>query len=84
MALTNPTPEEAMALFKEIEQKFPSATLGEDKWEILAVQIPSVHASESILILPDLCDSGWWTSSFLGRIIQISHLETTVQHTRST
>lgn len=36
MAVTNPTPEEALALFKEIEQKFPSS-LREDKWEILAV-----------------------------------------------
>lgn len=35
MAVTNPTPEETLALFKEIEQKFPS-DLGEDKWEILA------------------------------------------------
>ena len=37
MALTNPTPEDALKLFKDIEQKFPSANLGEDKWEILAV-----------------------------------------------
>ncbi|EME84349.1 uncharacterized protein MYCFIDRAFT_202985 [Pseudocercospora fijiensis CIRAD86] len=34
---TKPTPEETLALFKEIEQKFPSQTLGEDKWYILLI-----------------------------------------------
>jgi hypothetical protein len=43
MALTNPTATEALALFQEIEQKFPSATLGDDKWYILAVCSPLEH-----------------------------------------
>lgn len=48
MAVTNPTPEETLALFKEIEQKFPS-NLGADKWEILAVSmfyppVPKAHS----------------------------------------
>ena len=37
MALTEPTAEDALKLFQDIEQLFPSATLGEDKWQILAV-----------------------------------------------
>jgi hypothetical protein len=40
MALTNPTSEDALKLFKEVELQFPSATLGDDKWEILAVLHP--------------------------------------------
>jgi hypothetical protein len=43
MALTNPTSEDALKLFKEVELQFPSATLGDDKWEILAVLIRSVR-----------------------------------------
>ncbi|CAG8976529.1 hypothetical protein HYALB_00011006 [Hymenoscyphus albidus] len=31
------TPEEAIALFKEIEAKFPSKTLGDDKWYLVAL-----------------------------------------------
>lgn len=37
MASTNPYPEAATKLFKEIEADFPSATLGEERWYILAV-----------------------------------------------
>jgi hypothetical protein len=33
----DPTEEEALALFKAIEEKFPSSTLGDDKWYVLAV-----------------------------------------------
>lgn len=36
MALTNPTKAEALDLFKDIEQHFPSA-LGSEKWYILTV-----------------------------------------------
>ena len=32
-----PTAEEATALFQSLEQKFPSKTLGEDRWYIVAV-----------------------------------------------
>ena len=32
MAQTDPTPEDALNLFKDIERTFPSATLGDDKW----------------------------------------------------
>ncbi|KXT17641.1 hypothetical protein AC579_10156 [Pseudocercospora musae] len=34
---TTPTQEETLSLFKEIEQHFPSPTLGEDKWYILLI-----------------------------------------------
>jgi hypothetical protein len=37
MAQTNPSPEDALNLFKDIEKTFPSATLGDDKWQILTV-----------------------------------------------
>jgi hypothetical protein len=33
----DPTEEEALALFKAVEEKFPSKSLGDDKWYILAV-----------------------------------------------
>jgi hypothetical protein len=32
-----PTSEDAIALFKEIEQIFPHKTLGDDKWYLVAV-----------------------------------------------
>jgi len=41
MALTNPSPEEALQLFKDIERHFPSKTLGEERWQILAVLFPT-------------------------------------------
>ena len=37
MALTNPTEADALNLFQELEEHFPSATLGDDKWYILVV-----------------------------------------------
>ena len=37
MALTEPFPEDALRLFEEIEEHFPSESLGDDKWQILAV-----------------------------------------------
>lgn len=33
----DPTEEEALALFKSVEERFPSKSLGDDKWYILAV-----------------------------------------------
>ncbi|KAF2845834.1 hypothetical protein T440DRAFT_511277 [Plenodomus tracheiphilus IPT5] len=33
----DPTAEEALALFKAVEEKFPSSTLGDDKWYILTL-----------------------------------------------
>lgn len=33
----DPTSEEALALFEAVEEKFPSETLGDDKWYILTV-----------------------------------------------
>jgi hypothetical protein len=35
--LDDPTEEEALALFKAIKEKFPSGTLGTDKWYIVTV-----------------------------------------------
>ena len=33
----DPTEEEALAMFKAVEEKFPSVTLGADKWYVLTV-----------------------------------------------
>jgi hypothetical protein len=33
----DPTEDEALALFKAVEEKFPSESLGDDKWYILTV-----------------------------------------------
>ena len=33
-----PTAEQAKALFEKLEQKFPSKTLGEDRWYLVAVR----------------------------------------------
>jgi hypothetical protein len=33
----DPTEEDALLLFKLVEEKFPSKTLGDDKWYILLV-----------------------------------------------
>lgn len=32
------TPEEAICLFKAIEEKFPSAGLGDERWYLVAVR----------------------------------------------
>jgi len=37
MALTEPSESETLQLFKDLETNFPSSTLGEGKWQILAV-----------------------------------------------
>ncbi|KAK0353116.1 hypothetical protein LTR94_017967 [Friedmanniomyces endolithicus] len=37
MALTNPSAEDALQLFKVIEENFPTQTLGEERWYILAI-----------------------------------------------
>ncbi|KAK5112190.1 hypothetical protein LTR85_011623 [Meristemomyces frigidus] len=37
MALTNPFAEEALQLFKDVEHHFPSKSLGEERWYILAI-----------------------------------------------
>lgn len=44
MAHTKPSPEETLDLFKDIESSFPSATLGDDKWYILAVSLPPARS----------------------------------------
>lgn len=33
-----PTAEQAKVLFEKLEQKFPSKTLGEDRWYLVAVR----------------------------------------------
>ncbi|KAI7475261.1 hypothetical protein KC351_g10191 [Hortaea werneckii] len=45
MSFTEPTPEQALDLFKDIEQHFPSQSLGGDRWYILAISAiaGSVH-----------------------------------------
>ena len=37
-----PTAEEAIILFQELEKKFPTATLGENRWYLIAVRHPRV------------------------------------------
>jgi hypothetical protein len=37
VAPEDPTEAEALALFKAIEEKFPSETVGHDKWYVLTV-----------------------------------------------
>jgi hypothetical protein len=37
----DPTEDEALALFKAIEEKFPSESLGEDKWYLVLVGRPN-------------------------------------------
>ena len=39
MALTDPSKEDAHQLFQEVEQHFPSSSLGEERWQIVAVCI---------------------------------------------
>jgi hypothetical protein len=34
----DPTEDEALALFKAVEEKFPSESLGNDKWYVLIVR----------------------------------------------
>jgi len=36
----NSTPEEAIALFEALENKFPHKSLGDDRWYLVAVSIP--------------------------------------------
>ena len=36
------TEEEALTLFRVVEEKFPSETLGSDKWYVLTVSAPSI------------------------------------------
>ena len=87
MALTNPTSEEALKLFQDIEERFPSATLGEDKWEILMVLIHLARQDlcQDILLTDlDISNMWWRPSNFRSALLQISHLEIAVQHTGST
>lgn len=42
------TPEEAVTLFKAIEDKFPSANLGDDRWYLIPVR-PSPKRKISVL-----------------------------------
>jgi hypothetical protein len=37
MSLTNPNKEETLSLFTSLEEHFPSKSLGNDKWYILAI-----------------------------------------------
>jgi hypothetical protein len=34
----DPTDDEALSLFKAVEKKFPTETLGDDKWYVLLVR----------------------------------------------
>lgn len=37
VAMSEPTAEGATVLFEELEKKFPSQTLGQDRWYLIAV-----------------------------------------------
>ncbi len=37
VAMSEPTAERATVLFEELEKKFPSQTLGQDRWYLIAV-----------------------------------------------
>lgn len=61
---SEPTSEQATALFEELEQGFPSKSLGEDRWYLVAVNtlhpilstsFPSLH--NAILVLHSLANS---------------------------
>lgn len=43
----DPTDEEALALFKAVEELFPSKTLGKDKWYILTVRGPLMNTTRT-------------------------------------
>jgi hypothetical protein len=45
----DPTSAEALALFSTLEKKFPSKTLGSDKWYILAVRRENASIALSAL-----------------------------------
>ena len=53
MALTDPSKEETLGLFQDIEQHFPSHTLGEDKWQILAVSFELTMVKTSLTFNAD-------------------------------
>jgi len=58
MALTEPSESETLNLFKILETNFPSKTLGEDKWQILAVMptmTVSKAAMERLTYISDIC-----------------------------
>ena len=47
-----PTVESARILFEKIEQKFPSQTLGKERWYLVTVRFP-LDSSESPDLMPD-------------------------------
>jgi hypothetical protein len=42
---SDPTPQDAVSLFEALEVKFPVATLGHDKWYLIAVGITTLSSS---------------------------------------
>ncbi|EGP83206.1 uncharacterized protein MYCGRDRAFT_88187 [Zymoseptoria tritici IPO323] len=49
MATTEPTVAEAVVLFQELEQRFPSTTLGGDRWYILAPEYSTADARKALM-----------------------------------
>jgi hypothetical protein len=41
-----PTAEDTLSLFAEIENKFPHNTLGDDKWYLVAVRAPEFFVEQ--------------------------------------
>lgn len=46
MSLTEPSAEQALKLFKDVEELFPSKALGEERWYILLVS-PATLATQT-------------------------------------
>ena len=62
------TPEEAISLFKAVEEKFPSESLGDDRWYLVLV---SFYLSLFLVSIPpkthlqkDAAFGGTWSGSF--------------------
>jgi len=70
--LQEPTPEQAVSLFKEIEDLFPHKTLGGDKWYLVAVSSISITIlrSDGRSCLPSYA----WSRTLLQRYIPTSSI----------
>jgi hypothetical protein len=53
----DPTDEEALALFKAVEDKFPSSTLGTEKWYIVLVCFACLRIAQKLILD---CSSPRW------------------------
>ena len=74
MNTKEPTAEDANKLFEAIEDKFPSATVGGDKWYIATVRPDANLMQEWRLIAPQDLSLDWcWRSRVRSRSLQVHH-----------